>query len=386
MHDNKRLVAEILSKPKEEQDKAFEKLRLRGNFEHNLRVIDQKEGILLVKRKSAQPKTYEDYLPCFHCLAFIEIKGLWHHVKKCEDYTEDDDNETEYSIVERSRMLLSGSVKAYKSDNDNYKNLKMEVLRKMHNGTEKEVIQNDDLILKFGSVLLERAGERRRHYIASRMRQLSKVVQTLRVTKKEYAYDYLTDFLVPERFDDLINATLELSGDATKKTVNGVKMLKTPSFGLHVGHSLRKCAMVKLGQALRVRDKYKEEEARTFEELLSKEWTDLISSKALQTLKERSYYKEQEIPETEDLIKLTKYTKERVDRGVKVLTQDATTENWHSLAKSVFVAATLFNQRRGGEVAEMPLHSFTGRPDPSRYPNGELLKSLTTLERKLLSR
>ena len=108
-------------------------------------------------------------------------------------------------------------------------------------------------------------------------------------------------------------------------------MLKTPSFGLHVGHSLKKCAMIKMGRAVRLKDTVMRAEAQDFHLLAQVEWTDTVSSPALQTLHEREYYTEAEIPETADLIKLNAYTNMNIKEQVKCLHENASKENWFAL-------------------------------------------------------
>ena len=122
-----------------------------------------------------------------------------------------------------------------------------------------------------------------------------------------------------------------ISGRQNKHTKNGVQMLKTPSFGLHVGHSLKKCAMIKMGRAVRLKDTVMRAEAQDFHLLAQAEWTDTVSSPALQTLREREYYTEAEIPETADLIKLNAYTNMNIKEQVKCLHENASKENWFAL-------------------------------------------------------
>ncbi|XP_072022444.1 uncharacterized protein [Amphiura filiformis] len=186
-------------------------------------------------------------------------------------------------------------------------------------------------------------------------------------------------------FDVIVKATKSLSGKVKQKTKNGIQMSKSPSYGLQVGHSIRKCVMLKIGRAIRLRDKEMKLEAQEFDLLYSNEWTDKVSSPALQTLLERKYYKEEEIPDSSDLAKLNAYSSQKVTEGIKCLHEEPNQNNWTNLSKALFVACTVFNHRRSGEVAEMPIASFTKRPARGKV-NGEILNSLTSLERKLLQR
>ena len=92
---------------------------------------------------------------------------------------------------------------------------------KIHSGGIKKIVQNDDLILNFGAVLLNKSGERRRHYYSSKMKQLGKLVskvQDLNDTNLS-----LMDCIHPEKFDLVVQATKEVSGLVKEKTMNGFR-------------------------------------------------------------------------------------------------------------------------------------------------------------------
>ena len=386
-------VAKALGKKRKEQELEFERLRRLGNYHHNLRVYDRKQGTLIVLRRSILAKKAEDYLPCLYCCGFVSEAGLWYPVKTCkyrplvmQKEKDEDEEGKEASIISRSRTLLAGSLTLYKVDHSNYKNLKEKVVSKMRDSRDGvlSIINNDDLILHFGMVKLERSGESRQYHIASKMKQLGRLVKKVHELCQGKQVS-LMECIKPQMFDVIIRATKSLSGNVKQKTKNGVQISKSPSFGLQVGHSLRKCVMLKKGRAIRLRDYEMKCEAQEFDILLQSEWTDKVSAPALQTLKERKYYKEEEILDSSDLAKLNAYSSHKVTEGIKCLHEEPNLDNWINLSKAVFIACTVFNHRRSGEVAKMPTTSFTKRPARGKV-NGEILNSLTGLEKKLLER
>jgi hypothetical protein len=51
-----------------EQKEAFSMLKNMGNFRHNIGVLENGKGQLIVKRRSAKYASVDDYLPCIYCV------------------------------------------------------------------------------------------------------------------------------------------------------------------------------------------------------------------------------------------------------------------------------------------------------------------------------
>ena len=95
-HKDEAEVAEAFAYPRGSKDrkKALEKLRLRGNFPHNLRILECNKGQLIVMRRPEEEEDccQDDYLPCVHCLGFVKRKDLWTHNKAC-NFKSGDEND-----------------------------------------------------------------------------------------------------------------------------------------------------------------------------------------------------------------------------------------------------------------------------------------------------
>ena len=63
----------------------LEKLRLLGNYHHNLNVLETGKRELIVFRRPTSGKqcSPSDFLPCNYCLGFIR-RQEWKHVKLCK--------------------------------------------------------------------------------------------------------------------------------------------------------------------------------------------------------------------------------------------------------------------------------------------------------------
>lgn len=396
VHKEEIEIARILAfSDKEIVSFELERYRLLGNFNHNLEVLRNGSGMLLVSRRSRSLKIAENYLPCIHCYGFIDVHEIWRHVSSCpynkgaeEHDTESHDGEIDdtkqngIKITTKCRMLLAGAANVTLARRS-FTELQEAVLDTMRSGQEKNLIEKDNLILVFGSTMLAKKGKGYRHTISSKLRQLARLLIEMR---KIYPRCDLSDCLCGSRFDDVVEATKAICGKAECASMQGVDMMSTPSLALHIGHSLAKVIEIKNGQAIRQQNQKFREDVSAFKELFEAEWTDKVSSQALTSLKERKFNKEELLPLTSDLLKLTELVCLSVKSHTKLLQRNPTKDNWMKLSKSVFVAVTLFNRRRGGEVARMHLSCFTNRPNWIERQNKEMLQSLNQVERKLLDR
>ena len=84
-HPTEQLVAEILKYPPGmSKNELMEKLRHLGNYHHNLKVIEENSGSLIVVRRPTHKVSYSDFLPCVHCLGFFKKIELYKHTPNCK--------------------------------------------------------------------------------------------------------------------------------------------------------------------------------------------------------------------------------------------------------------------------------------------------------------
>ena len=87
-HKDETIVAEAMAL--KEGSKAFERIRLRGDYHHNYNVLALGEGELIVVRNPGSKQPFGDassFLPCPDCLGFLKGDKLWHHNKRCQHKT-----------------------------------------------------------------------------------------------------------------------------------------------------------------------------------------------------------------------------------------------------------------------------------------------------------
>ena len=109
-HKREREVRIALSfhKGSPNRKKQLEKLRLLGNYHHNLRVLRSKQGELIVSRRPSISNRCNpnDFLPCSHCLGFIRRQELWKHVKSCKFKPESTETPKYQKVQEKSKLLV----------------------------------------------------------------------------------------------------------------------------------------------------------------------------------------------------------------------------------------------------------------------------------------
>ncbi|XP_044180170.1 uncharacterized protein LOC114952155 isoform X4 [Acropora millepora] len=386
-HKDKSEVVEAFAHPlgSKERKKAIEKLRLQGNFHHNLRVLESKSGQLIVFRRPGEGEecSRDDFLPCPYCLGFMKKKDLWRHVKGCNfrriDKDDDIDDDKKYQKLQtKSKLLILPSICPGKSS------LFQDVVASMKSDHISVVARNDAVISALGTMIVEKVGSTRCHDISQKMRNLARLLISLREAVKDENAQ-LSQFLRPDKFDVLIQCVMQISKFDVKR---GEKEVGTPSLALHIGHSLKKCVCVVRGKALREKDKGLLEDVEHFEKLMEAEWNFRISHHSITTLNDRKHNQPELLPVTNDLKKLKEFITSKIIALTSELqgTDRPFQQTWRDLSEMVLNRLILFNKRRGGETAKLHVETYINRPDWSKSTNQDVVASLNGIEQQLLQR
>ncbi|XP_067043919.1 uncharacterized protein [Acropora muricata] len=360
----------------DEQILAFEKIRLLGDYHHNCNVLALGKGELIVVRKPSKPTSQAKFLPCPHCLGFFKGDELWRHCLICQHKTAPDEKKWKKVQAEAKLLLPTCSVSTADVDAHLFKN----VISSMRNDTISSVARQDQLISNFGAAILEKVGIKNANFVSQRMRQLARLLQTLRVQSKR-TDACLEEFIDTSMFDAVVDAVKVLCRfDAESRLEIGI-----PSLALKLGHNLKRCAQVLKSSALRRKDEETIKRAKRFLDLYEADWTSKISSRSLASLLSRKQNKIEYLPLAEDLSLLRKHLDSKIVALSKVLTETKTVESWNKLAKATLARIIIFNKRRSGETATLEIEQFQGRPDWSKC-SSSLKESLTPLERRLCER
>ena len=160
------------------KNRELDRIRLKGNFYHNLKVL--KCGGVLTVIRSPNPSekiSYCQFVPCTHCLGFVQKKELWRHTARCpfnEGKAQGNLSGKHSKLQFESEMLLYGS-------KDGQSNAFIDsIISVMRQDEVSFVAKRDDLIFKFGQARFEKDGTSKANYITQKMRSLARLLIELR--------------------------------------------------------------------------------------------------------------------------------------------------------------------------------------------------------------
>jgi len=319
------VAALLIYPPKNRKRKQLlDKLRLKGDYHHNIKCLQTGRGSLVVVRRPSDVGKIrpEDFLPCKYCLAFVQRTELWRHIKSCSSRMDSERSTMCFKRHQKEARLLIAPI-LY--SNTSVSPALSQVFAQMVRDEITTVAQNDQLIVTIGDLMANKLQKHNAYYISNKMRQLAKLL--IRLRKSDNNVDYtLEKFIKPDKFDEVVAAVLaeckyEPATDQCQSSIN------IPSLALKLGHSLKKCATLVRGKGLRERDAVVTSDAENFLELLEAEWADRVSSLALRTLYLEKQSRPVLLPLSSDLMKLRVYQTSRLEILTKKIQVDPTVCN-----------------------------------------------------------
>ena len=370
-HKSERELIPLLNASNSKKEKEeFEKLKCQGNHMHNLEVMRQGEGEMVVKRRKTSPNfNQQNFVPCVKCRGWYSKKDLWRH--KCVAQGTGKDIPRRQVVKEGTLLVL----KAQSSGNHIYN----EIITSLRKDIVSLTAKNDMTIKMFGEKEALRNGhDRDRHnYIRNRLRELARLLIELRKLPNCES-SCLQDFIRPERFKDIINAVKSVG-----KFESDSATFNTPSLAIKLGHSLIQCCILLKAQAIETNDEVLLERTEKYERLHTIKWNQEISTHATRTLYIQKKNTIKRIPLTDDVKKLSKFLSSESDNLIMQLGKDSFPQKvWERLSEVSLARIILFNRRRTGEASKMKLMEFTQGLE-SDIHNDDVLKELSTFEKAL---
>lgn len=234
-----------------------------------------------------------------------------------------------------------------------------EIVGKMKKDEVSRSVLNDTLAMKFAHKLsMKHYHDQDRHeHVRCKLRELGRLMLQLKNSFPSQIPS-LAAALEPAQFQTLVECVRQVSG-FNLETNN----FATPSLALKLGHSLKKCAMILLSEALQTMSKDQEDKAKAFIRLCEMEWSSEVSTAALGTLHSQKLNRMTVLPLTEDIVKLhdclTKSSAESLEVLQSACSTESAAKSWLMLAQSVLAQLILFNRRRVGKVSKMTLDDFS---------------------------
>ncbi|XP_073667579.1 uncharacterized protein [Paramisgurnus dabryanus] len=373
IHENTNMdVARALALPKhsKERKKLLDKLRNKGNYEHNASVLASGSGQLKLKRKPKKNYNPNDYVNCMYCHAMFLRRELWRHVRNCPSKSGDQEQPGRNKVLALATM--SDSVLCQQMSQSVWK-----LLTPMKDDDISAAVRSDFTILQLAQSFFNKHGQdpSKHDYIRQKLREVGRLLLVLR---KQFSLHTIEDAVKPANFEMIIQAVKRVSGyDAAKHTY------QTPSLALKLGHSLNKLCDIIHCRALMAEDDARIKSTQTFKKLVNSKWSELVSHGALTTLHEGHFNKPSTLPFTEDVQRLHQHLETVADLATDNLKKTASTKVYGELCRSTLAKIILFNRRRVGEVARMQLKCFLERDTTPLHK--DVAVGLTAFEQKLCS-
>lgn len=367
-HGDEHEVAEILAQPSHSQH-LISRLRNQGNHKHNIEVLKSGQGKLIVAYRQSHEAEPKDYSPCPTCYAYLVTKEMWRH--RCS-LGKKDKSRKRVRVAQTSKMMLPSE----KSINPVLQNL----LASSRSDSIGMIMKNDPLILEFGRKRIQgRTREKESEDpIRSSMRRLARLLSIMR-ERSSMPDATLASFIDPSKFRSVLEAARELAGYDEEKG-----KFATPSLALKIGAAMKQCATILQSQNLESANSEKAQKCVDFRSIVEMNWTDEVSRAALRNLRNAKLNKPRLLPLTEDIMKMSRGTKEEArivyKRIIDASPDEDISAEWKMLSELSLVIIILFNRRRPGEVSKMKIEDFKVRTS-----NGQkfISESLTKSEQEL---
>ncbi|XP_052406655.1 uncharacterized protein LOC127952310 [Carassius gibelio] len=366
-------VVQALSLPvhSKERKAMLQKLRNKGNFQHNTDVLQSGEGALKIKRAPKRKCDSKQFLHCMYCKGLFVRRDLWRHLKRCPSKPAADSEE------QGRRRVLGLASMAESSFSQHISQGVWKLLGVMKQDDISAVVKNDLSILQLAQSFFNKHGHdpTKFEYIRQKLREVGRLLLTLR---RQFSVYSLEEALKPANFHRLIRAVQMVSGYDDES-----HCYQSPSLALKLGHSLNKICEIIQCRALMSEDKELISSTETFKKLYSSKWSEMISHTALVTLNEAKFNKPSTLPFTQDVQSLHQLLEKTADTAFHKLQETASPQSYAELAKATLTRIIVFNRRRAGEVSKMPLKAFNERDGTSLHE--DVAMGLSKFEQKLCS-
>ncbi|XP_051929371.1 uncharacterized protein LOC127605660 [Hippocampus zosterae] len=347
----------------------LEQLRNKGDFKHNSTVLKKGQGELVTWKQPTDAASIHDYLPCPSCYGWFLKTGLWKHhlVCRARELCEDDKRKKGKRVQKDAASLLPTALSSGGCE---------EIINNMRQDPVSFHIRSDYLICKYGESLYAKHGsvKSKHQYIAQRMRELGRFMLIAKEMDKTVMG--LQDLCIPSKFKTAVDVAKRLTAFSPGKNEYG-----KPSTALKLGFCLKGAVEVLIGQTLMRDDDVAEKKAKKFLELLERNWKNHVSVSAHQTIEEKRWNRQDDIPLTKDIITLRDHLRMVEQEAKAELTQKMSLSAYRKLNESVLAQIIVFNKRREGEASRMTLETYQ---NASTNPvNQDIFETLSPLEKEL---
>lgn len=388
-HEEEKEIHLLKTKTEKERDIVLTKLRLDGDFKHNVKVRETGIGQLILPRRPSKKNegkySFHDYKPCEICKGFFLRWELWRHMPKCPLATDDqlrNIREPSHTMwQQRSHLMMESALETSQQHTYSKKFLE-QIVSTMKADEVSLAVRNDSVIMKLGEDMFEEKGLAQKNTIKQKMRLLGRLVLKMRkITYHENAF--LEFFLKSNMFDFFVDAAKELSGKSEGKMSTSYQ---TPSVALRLGPALNECCAIMRGRYLRSGDEILLNSAQRLQQLIDDEWDKKVTAIARRSRQELRRNKQVLLPKASDLGLLNTHISHEITIATDALQQKTSHETFQRLSSLILVQLIVFNRRRSGETSKIFLSDYQKKPNWHDNLNDVIMNQLSVLERKLVHR
>ncbi|XP_030012491.1 uncharacterized protein LOC115434595 [Sphaeramia orbicularis] len=369
-HNNVSEVAKALSFPKSsaERKKQLDYIRNKGNYAHNATVMESGKGELVPFKRPTDEVKGDNFMHCAYCQGLFKRRVLWRHMRCCQVRPASATLKPGKNRVQ-SMCIYTGPVPSHMS-----KQL-WGVISAMVPDPITEIIKNDHVIIDVGQHLLNKGGmsAKNQQHVREKMRELGRLIHA---AKTVTALKKMEDFIHPKNYLEMVKAVKKMCGFDSE-----TNKFMIPSLANKIGNALVKVSKLLKAQGLMSNNDDLVRNATQFQEVHSEKWNELISATALRNIAEKKWNVPALMPFTEDVQKMHQFLSQMQDEYTSVLSENPSTKAWADLAKVCLTQTILFNRRREGEVASMPLSAFLSRDTTD--PHEDVDWALSEVEKAL---
>ncbi|XP_048855405.1 uncharacterized protein LOC125739885 [Brienomyrus brachyistius] len=349
----------------------LEKLRNKGNYQHNSDVLMNTTGSLKVRRKprTGTKEITGKFIHCMYCKGMFVRKELWRHVRRCHCKPQaKDENPGRTKVL----GLATHAESAYSQQ---ISSGVWKLLASMKQDEIASTVRNDFCIIQLAQSLYNKHGHdpTKYEYVRQKLREVGRFLLILR---KESSIHSMEESVKPANFYRVVQAVKKVSGYDEEK-----HCYHTPSLALKLGHTLQKISDIIHCRALIAEDGELVKSTEMFKKLYSCKWSELVSHTALNTLNNAKYNKPLTLPFTEDVKLLHRHLQKSANDAICSLKEAATPQSYAELAKVTLSQIIVFNRRRSGEVSKMRIQSFHERDQTDLHE--DIAMGLSETEQKL---
>ncbi len=192
-------VAQALSLPvhSKERKAMLQKLRNKGNFQHNTDVLQCGEGALKIKRAPKRKCDSKQFVHCMYCRGMFVRRDLWRHLRRCSS------KPASASENQGRRRVLGLASMAESSFSQHISQGVWKLLGVMKQDDISAVVKNDLSILQLAQSFFNKHGHdpTKFEYIRQKVCEVARLLLTLR---REFSIYSLEEAVKPANFHRLI--------------------------------------------------------------------------------------------------------------------------------------------------------------------------------------